>query len=365
MPAQENAMSKKNKNKERGMSIQDYAGTRESGPTVPESGDPSPEQIDNFENEGGRAPGAGDLSVASGLQSQANSAESPDPSVQPPADGGEPLGAEHTESVLSEMVSSLPTTDTLEEEPSDKIKRLEDQDLEVDPEVYDAETNHGQRRDEEVEEPGEIEPTEDSADETQRLLEEQSFEREYDEIHVALVTESGSLDESYRPPQDHGEECIGNAPHDHGEEHLEPEVPEEEHIPNELLPNDPPAGTDQPAAEVPQSELMKRLADLQAQIDAFKANKGTAKRVASGSKARPNVIYTLLAKPPAWHKTPQVAQLQQLLFAQDKRELNEVEIFDLVKAGKEAGVLRTSQEAVRIFQYYRNDLLNANCLRWK
>ena len=131
----------------------------------------------------------------------------------------------------------------------------------------------------------------------------------------------------------------------------------------------PPPTPDQPPVEDP-TDL---VSTLRAKIAALKAA-SAAKRVASGSKPRPNVVYTLLAKPPAWSSTPQVAQLQQILFdpaflakhrgADGSVKLSEPELFAQVVAGHAAGVLRTRQEPIRILQYYRSDLLNANCLRW-
>lgn len=111
------------------------------------------------------------------------------------------------------------------------------------------------------------------------------------------------------------------------------------------------------------ADPLEVIKNLQSQIN--KLSKGKPRKVASGSKPRPNVIYTLLNKPPAWHATPQVAQLEQILFSQPKTSLTEPEVFELVRAGKEAGILRTKQDAVRIFQYYRSRLLDANVLRWK
>ena len=114
------------------------------------------------------------------------------------------------------------------------------------------------------------------------------------------------------------------------------------------------------------------IANLQAKIAALKEDR--AKRVASGSKPRPNVTYTLLDKPLAWSSTPQVAQLQQILFDEkflaDHRQsdgavkIAEPDLFAAISAGAAAGALRTKQEPIRIFQYYRSHLLNANCLRW-
>ena len=124
--------------------------------------------------------------------------------------------------------------------------------------------------------------------------------------------------------------------------------------------------------DVPSADASSLIACLQAKIAALKESK--SKRVASGSKPRPNVTYTLLNKPPAWSSTPQVAQLQQILFApaflaqhaqaDGSVKLSEPDLFAAIVAGAESGVLRTKQEPIRIFQYYRSNLLNANCLHW-
>ena len=140
----------------------------------------------------------------------------------------------------------------------------------------------------------------------------------------------------------------------------------------------PPAETEKieepvAAKEIPKAAL-ELIEALQAQINLLKTSKASRK-VASGSKARPNVTYTLLAKPPAWHSTPQVAQLQQILFdpafleahrqTDGSVKVSEPDLFAQVVAGHAAGILRTRQEPIRILQYYRSDLLNANCLRWQ
>lgn len=106
-----------------------------------------------------------------------------------------------------------------------------------------------------------------------------------------------------------------------------------------------------------------------------KSGSKSGRRVASGSKARPNVKYTILAKPPEWSNTPQIAQLQHIIFDPKVAEkftvdlngkkvvqIPEPELFDLIRAGAEAGVLKTTQEPVRIFQYYRSDLVKAGAL---
>ncbi len=108
-------------------------------------------------------------------------------------------------------------------------------------------------------------------------------------------------------------------------------------------------------------DVQQRIDVLQAEVDRLKK----PRRVASGSKARPNVKYTLLKRPPKWSETPQIAQLEEILFGQDKRELLEPELFDLIKKGAEAGVLRTKQNPVRIFQYYRSDLIKDNVLVYR
>ena len=174
---------------------------------------------------------------------------------------------------------------------------------------------------------------------------------------------------------------------------IDPEIVDAENnhgqdIPNDLVepavepqpdPIDPPPAetekVEEPVAakEIPKAAL-ELIEALQAQINLLKTSKASRK-VASGSKARPNVTYVLLAKPPAWHSTPQVAQLQQILFDAKFLEahrgedgtvkVSEPELFAQVAAGHATGILRTRQEPVRIFQYYRSDLLNSNCLRWQ
>ena len=116
------------------------------------------------------------------------------------------------------------------------------------------------------------------------------------------------------------------------------------------------------------------LFDQLQKLTALKAP-SAAKRVASGSRARPNVTYTLLEKPPSWASTPQVAQLQQILFepafveahrqADGSVKVSEPDLFAQVESGVKAGVLRTKQPGVRIFSYYKTTLLNSNCLRWQ
>lgn len=142
-----------------------------------------------------------------------------------------------------------------------------------------------------------------------------------------------------------------------------------------------------PAVATPEptkADLIAMIARIQSELEKLRSGasiatttNGTAtkpRQIASGSKARPNVIYTLLAKPNSWHGTPQVAQLQGLLFdpivATKYRkddgsvQLTEPELFEIIEAGKAEGKLRTKQPAVRIFQYYRNELLHSNTLRW-
>ena len=162
-----------------------------------------------------------------------------------------------------------------------------------------------------------------------------------------------------------------------------PEIPEAPHVPE--TPTDPPgevpeepivesveSAAPQSVAMQPQSAAMQLIDALRGQIAVLK-NAKTSKRVASGSKARPNVTYVLLSKAPAWRSTPQIAQLQQILFdeaflAAHRGEdgavkVSEPELFAQVVAGHAAGILHTKQEPVRIFQYYRSDLIGADCLR--
>jgi hypothetical protein len=156
------------------------------------------------------------------------------------------------------------------------------------------------------------------------------------------------------------------------------EIPEAPHVPE--TPTDPPGEAPvEPIAEPiakpiaeSQSHAMQLIDALRGQIAVLK-NAKTSKRVASGSKARPNVTYVLLSKAPAWRSTPQIAQLQQILFDEafltahrgedGTVKVSEPELFAQVVAGHAAGILRTKQEPVRIFQYYRSDLIGADCLR--
>lgn len=113
-------------------------------------------------------------------------------------------------------------------------------------------------------------------------------------------------------------------------------------------------------------ELRTRLASL---------TSSGKKRVASGSKPRPNVKYVLLAKAANWRGAPQVSQLLDILFepsfvaahksADGKVEIAEPELFEQIERGHAAGILRTSQPPIRIFQYYRNELRKADCLAWQ
>jgi hypothetical protein len=133
------------------------------------------------------------------------------------------------------------------------------------------------------------------------------------------------------------------------------------------------------AAEVSPAPIETKESIL-AEIERLRANiaaaTGTTRKAAgSGSRPRPNVVYTLLKKPLAWASTPQVAQLQQILFSPEVAakfgkldgtvQMAEPELFAVIVAGAEAGILRTSQPPVRIWQYYKSDLLNADCIRWK
>jgi hypothetical protein len=121
-------------------------------------------------------------------------------------------------------------------------------------------------------------------------------------------------------------------------------------------------------------ELKAKLADLEVALEAAKAAK-QGKRVASGSKPRPNVKYTLLNRAPGWTQTPQVIQIQQILFDPAVQErfkqedgsvvIPEPELFALIEAGVKTGVLRTRQPPVRIFQYYKSQLVGHDVLRWQ
>lgn len=119
---------------------------------------------------------------------------------------------------------------------------------------------------------------------------------------------------------------------------------------------------------------LETIAALEAQLDALRAKKSG--RIASGSKPRANVTYTLLKKPVALHKTPQVAQLQQIIFdpkllqqfgvAPDAKEvkISEPALFAMIEAGAKSGMLKSSQPPIRVFQYYRSKMLHDGNLIW-
>jgi hypothetical protein len=150
-------------------------------------------------------------------------------------------------------------------------------------------------------------------------------------------------------------------PANDGADDARPEVPEVVNQPQELVPADA-------------TDPLVRLEALQAEVDLLKAKPGKS-RVATGSKPRPNVIYTLLERPPKFTGTPQVGQLINILFdptfvaahkqADGSVKVPEPELFEQIKAGHAAGVLRTRQEPVRIFSYYRSNLLHADAIRWE
>lgn len=141
------------------------------------------------------------------------------------------------------------------------------------------------------------------------------------------------------------------------------------------LPAEQPPPAEPVKPEPTKGELIAMIERIQGELAKLRSGESSSKRqIASGSKARPNVIYTLLSRPNSWHSTPQVAQIQGLLFDDDViakytvggvTQLTEPQLFEIIEAGKVAGKLKTKQPAVRIFQYYRNELLNSNTLRWQ
>ena len=129
------------------------------------------------------------------------------------------------------------------------------------------------------------------------------------------------------------------------------------------------------APESEKSALEVRIEEMEKKIRTIVEGKSVkSKRVASGSRPRTNVKYVLLARPPKWDGAPQVDQLLNILFDKSvveahkdpetgKIELTEPELFSLIEDGHKAGLLTTRQPPVRIFQYYRHDLIEANALR--
>ena len=126
------------------------------------------------------------------------------------------------------------------------------------------------------------------------------------------------------------------------------------------------------AFELPEA-LVKQIAALKAKIEELSAAR--SKRIASGSKPRPNMVYTLLSRPAKWTGAPQVGQLLDIIFDPEfvaihkdqngKVEVAEPDLFAAIEAGAAAGKLRTKQPPVRIFQYYRSDLRKADAIAWR
>lgn len=241
------------------------------------------------------------------------------------------------------------TEETKQSDPEDDPAYKEQDPSYEDPEILDAATNHGQ---------------------VEILIADD------DQIDVALQ-EAGELDV---PLVEHipDEPALIESPDEPVDAAVEIGIQSAESVSEASAAFESAAPPDPAPVEPPNppitSEAMKLIEDLRAQINALSTAK-TSRKIASGSKPRANVVYTLLSKPPAWHSTPQVAQLQQILFDPKFVEahrhedgtisVTEPELFAQVEAGASAGILRTKQLPVRIFQYYRSDLLNSNCLRWQ
>jgi hypothetical protein len=162
-------------------------------------------------------------------------------------------------------------------------------------------------------------------------------------------------------------EC-GDEPYD-PEKDVEPTPQEIETAVNEAIASAPLPATPIEVDSTRSADLAE-LEDVKRTLEALTARPAAAtskptKGLASGSKPRPNVKYTLMARAPGWTKTPQVEQLTNILFGQPKREMMEPELFQLLETGKKSGLLRTIQPAVRIFQYYRAEMVAANVLRYQ
>ena len=123
----------------------------------------------------------------------------------------------------------------------------------------------------------------------------------------------------------------------------------------------------EPAAPVSVETMMQLLVKQQETINALLATvqSAAAKTGGSGSKARPNAMYKLLKRPVAWAKTPQVAQLQQIIFDNPEKLtlIPEPKLFEMLEAAKLDGRLRTTQPAARIFQYYRAALVGGDYIQ--
>jgi hypothetical protein len=119
--------------------------------------------------------------------------------------------------------------------------------------------------------------------------------------------------------------------------------------------------------------VLDQLALIQAELKKAQAG-GSGKRIKSGSKPRADYTYELLIRAPKSVKTPQVNQLQNILFEPEfvarhtnndgKILVSEPALFAQINDGAARGKLLTKQEPVRIFQYYRSAMVNAEILRY-
>jgi hypothetical protein len=107
--------------------------------------------------------------------------------------------------------------------------------------------------------------------------------------------------------------------------------------------------------------------ELLGKLDELKAKD---KKPAKSATARGNFTYKLIGLPKKASATPQVAALQQILYANKlgpggafSDSITEKQAFELVEEGKKQGILRTTQPATRILQYYKSKLIAEDCLR--
>lgn len=110
--------------------------------------------------------------------------------------------------------------------------------------------------------------------------------------------------------------------------------------------------------KVTREQLIDMVEKLTKQVDEMSKSRKISTRSADGQpKPKPGVKYVVNREKNLRIETPQVVALFEILKGQDKDELTEEEVFRAVEQNK--GLLNTRQSAVRIFRYYRKDLIEA------
>jgi hypothetical protein len=114
-----------------------------------------------------------------------------------------------------------------------------------------------------------------------------------------------------------------------------------------------------------QQELLKKIAELTAEVQLLKQQPGKSKAKRAKGEARPDVYYVLLGVPSKGLPPQAIVCARILSAAVDSNHIPEAEAMQLIDAAHAAGKLKTDQEPWRIFQYYRPRLIEGDFLQMK